>query len=261
MCEKDLISIVDDDHRLKEKYNRKKGNAKNVQHIKFELSFFEYAKLVSDAGIKSSDLGYNGNQYVLARYGDCGPYSIDNCRFILQKDNLNERHSKSVISINVKAKEKKHKNNLFSKNRKCAECGKRIRNDNKSGLCVNCYNEWRASNATEHTKYYKSITIAQQLLDNPNLIPIPPEYRYTKCKRSKKKKNIIKIYDLQVRLTSVPKRDVLIRDLKEMKNFKKIGKKYGVSDNAVRKWCKKYKLPYRASDIKVMTQSDWDDII
>lgn len=261
MNEKDLISIVDDDHHLKEKYNRKKGNAKNTQHIKFELSFFEYAKLVLKAGIKSSDLGYNGNQYVLARYGDCGPYSIDNCRFILQKDNLNERLSKSVISINVKAREKARKSNAFTKNRKCTECGKRIRDDNKSGLCVKCYKKWRIANATEHTKYYKSITIAQQLLDNPNLIPIPPEYRYTRCKRSKKKKNIIKIYDLQVKSTSVPKRDVLIKDLKEIKNFVKIGKKYGVTDNSVRKWCKRYKLPYRTSEIKAMTQDDWDDII
>ena len=32
--------------------------------------------------------------------------------------------------------------------------------------------------------------------------------------------------------------------------FVAIGKKYGVSDNAVRKWCKKYNLPYKYNDIK-----------
>ncbi len=31
--------------------------------------------------------------------------------------------------------------------------------------------------------------------------------------------------------------------------FVKIGKKYGVSDNAVRKWCKKYGLPYKYNDL------------
>lgn len=31
--------------------------------------------------------------------------------------------------------------------------------------------------------------------------------------------------------------------------FTKIGEKYGVSDNAIRKWCRKYGLPYRKKDI------------
>jgi len=33
------------------------------------------------------------------------------------------------------------------------------------------------------------------------------------------------------------------------KSFVNIGKLYGVSDNAVRKWCKYYGLPYRKRDI------------
>ena len=32
--------------------------------------------------------------------------------------------------------------------------------------------------------------------------------------------------------------------------FTKIGEKYGVSDNAVRRWCKSYDLPYKKKDIK-----------
>ena len=32
--------------------------------------------------------------------------------------------------------------------------------------------------------------------------------------------------------------------------FLHIGKLFGVSDNAVRKWCKKYNLPYKYNDIK-----------
>lgn len=33
-------------------------------------------------------------------------------------------------------------------------------------------------------------------------------------------------------------------------SFVKIGEKYGVSDNAVRKWCMKYNIPYRKKDIR-----------
>ncbi len=39
--------------------------------------------------------------------------------------------------------------------------------------------------------------------------------------------------------------------------FTKIGSEYGVSDNAVRKWCDKYGLPRRSSEIKAITDEDW----
>ena len=37
-----------------------------------------------------------------------------------------------------------------------------------------------------------------------------------------------------------PSKDILIQDLSEISNFTKIGKKYGVTSNAVKKWCKSY---------------------
>ena len=39
-----------------------------------------------------------------------------------------------------------------------------------------------------------------------------------------------------------------------------IGKKYNVSDNAVRKWCKTYNLPFRVSDIKNISDEEWKKI-
>ena len=33
-------------------------------------------------------------------------------------------------------------------------------------------------------------------------------------------------------------------------NFTKVGKMYGITDNAVRKWCKSYELPYKTKDYK-----------
>jgi uncharacterized protein YjcR len=32
----------------------------------------------------------------------------------------------------------------------------------------------------------------------------------------------------------------LLEDFKELKSFVQVGKKYGISDNAIRKWCKMY---------------------
>lgn len=46
-----------------------------------------------------------------------------------------------------------------------------------------------------------------------------------------------------------PSKEELSRLLQES-NFTAIGRTYGVSDNAIRKWCKTYKLPHRKKDIK-----------
>ena len=40
--------------------------------------------------------------------------------------------------------------------------------------------------------------------------------------------------------------------------FTKIGEKYLVSDNAVRKWCDKYNLPRKKSDIKNISDEEWE---
>lgn len=44
------------------------------------------------------------------------------------------------------------------------------------------------------------------------------------------------------------------------KSFSEIGRIFGVSDNAIRKWCIKYNLPSRAKDIKTISDVDWVNI-
>lgn len=41
------------------------------------------------------------------------------------------------------------------------------------------------------------------------------------------------------------------------KSFVAIGKQYGVTDNAIRKWCKAMQLPYKAQDIKLYSDEEW----
>lgn len=94
---------IDDDGKLKKRYINKKYAAKYV-NIEFDLTFNEYCELVSNAGLKSSNLGYNGDNYVLARYNDTGGYSKNNCRFITQKENMKERK----ISENIKRESSKN---------------------------------------------------------------------------------------------------------------------------------------------------------
>ena len=50
------------------------------------------------------------------------------------------------------------------------------------------------------------------------------------------------------RSNNMPSKDVLEKLIYE-KSFSEIGRMYGVSDNAIRKWCKKYSLPNKRSEI------------
>lgn len=48
-----------------------------------------------------------------------------------------------------------------------------------------------------------------------------------------------------------------LKQLIRTKSFVTIGKQYGVSDNAVRKWCDYEGLPRRKEDIKKYTDEEW----
>lgn len=60
-----------------------------------------------------------------------------------------------------------------------------------------------------------------------------------------------KCSSMSKRLVIRPSKEELYSLIRE-KSFVSIGKEYGVSDNAVRNWCKKYGLPFRKKDIKTL---------
>lgn len=99
-------SDIDDDGKLYQKYLNKGINSRK-ENIKFDLTFEEFIFLVRDAKLKSSQLGYTGEKYVLARYGDKGGYTVDNCRFITQKENAAEKivteKSRRASRMNVRS--------------------------------------------------------------------------------------------------------------------------------------------------------------
>lgn len=58
------------------------------------------------------------------------------------------------------------------------------------------------------------------------------------------------------RKTERPNREEL-KNLIRTTSFLAIGAQFGVSDNAVRKWCQKEGLPYRTKDIKAISDEEW----
>ena len=73
-------------------------------------------------------------------------------------------------------------------------------------------------------------------------------------KRNKEKEKITQKW-AQIK-SHKPQRDVLIESFKKLKNISQVGIYYGVSDNAVRKWLKRYGLPHHTKELKEMFLSD-----
>lgn len=61
------------------------------------------------------------------------------------------------------------------------------------------------------------------------------------------------------RVSTRPSREKL-KELIRTKSFSEIGRLYGVSDNAIRKWCDAENLPRKISDIKKISEEDWKNI-
>ena len=54
-------------------------------------------------------------------------------------------------------------------------------------------------------------------------------------------------------------RDTLKEKIRN-ETFVDIAKEYGVTDNGIRKWCKKFDLPTKSSEIKRYTDDEWKNI-
>lgn len=102
-------------------------------------------------------------------------------------------------------------------------------------VCPNC-------NQQLDTTGYKKIRVKSK----------PKVYlcHYCGCQVSKGSVSCRKCKSIKRRSENYPTKQELQEKLQEFQyNFTQIGKFYGVSDNAVRKWCKCYGLIYRKKDI------------
>ena len=71
-----------------------------------------------------------------------------------------------------------------------------------------------------------------------------------------KSNRCVKCAHLHQRRVERPNREELKKLIRSM-SFVKIGQKFGVSDNSIRKWCKAENLPYKSSEIKKYTDDEW----
>ena len=110
----------------------------------------------------------------------------------------------------------------------CTNCGKELNFRNANGICRDCFN---ANKRLQHVVKKVNLRQQKQMLPKTKI-----EYSNAKISREELKEKI------------------------RMLSFVSIGKEFGVSDRAVRKWCRKYGLPYKKSEIKNITDAEWIDV-
>ena len=66
-------------------------------------------------------------------------------------------------------------------------------------------------------------------------------------------------FSIAQRVVERPSREEL-KQLIRTKSFVSIGKSYGVTDNAIRKWCRKENLPTKKTEINLLSDEEWEKI-
>lgn len=79
------------------------------------------------------------------------------------------------------------------------------------------------------------------------------------CRVAKGSTRCEKCSQIAQRKCERPSREDLKQLIRTMP-FTKIATRFGVSDNAIRKWCDSYGLPRKASEIKAMSDDEWEKI-
>lgn len=125
----------------------------------------------------------------------------------------------------------------------------------------------------DHSAFHKGVEAVQdgdvwhcpnKRIDNKELCPICEEnYKDAKadmCLQCWNKNKHIFVKYGKITQINRPNRQDLKNKIRKS-SFVQIGKEYNVSDNAIRKWCKFYGLPYRSHDIKSLSDYEWENEI
>ena len=129
--------------------------------------------------------------------------------------------------------------------------------EEKTPPSVNMAEDYLVENFLGHLSLYKETDFEEQIpikVQNVDLI----KHKCTNCGAPVYKDGYmcVSCSNLSQRKVERPNREELKKLIRE-KSFLEIGRKYGVSDNAIRKWCKSEKLPYKKTEINKLTKEEW----
>ena len=143
------------------------------------------------------------------------------------------------IPLELHHKDNNHFNNAF---------------ENLQILCPNCHSIMGNNSGANIGAYTKS---KEEYFCSDCGAVISKGSESGKCKSCAAKSSLNR--ERKVSLDNRPNRDEL-KTLIRNQSFLEIGRKYGVSDNAVRKWCKTENLPSTKKEINTYSDEEWDNI-
>lgn len=126
-------------------------------------------------------------------------------------------------------------------------------------VCSNCHRGIHSNNLTipENWKDFYNNDIAEQLIKDTHA----KKYYCAICGKEKSRNGIYCAECAQKaqRKTDRPDRETL-KNLIRTTPLRRIGLDYGVSDNAIRKWCQAVNLPSTKKEINSYTDEEWKNI-
>lgn len=130
-------------------------------------------------------------------------------------------------------------------------------------LCANCHREVHYPQDGEEFNLQSSYDEekSNEIADIIKKEKEKTEYFCIDCgkKISRKALRCQKCAELHNRTVERPDRELFKKEIREQP-FTVIGRKYGVSDNAIRKWCDGYNLPRTKKEINKYTDSEWEEV-
>ncbi len=141
-------------------------------------------------------------------------------------------------------------------NSNCRSIEKDIEESKKCILiCQNCHSEIHAGLIDIKLKSSFNNNRAEKILDKRRLEKIHCKL----CGKNitHKASYCSSCWKIVNRKVERPSRNEIKKMIRTMP-FTTIGKKYGVNDNTIRKWCIAYKLPKRKKDIENYTDREWE---
>ena len=126
-------------------------------------------------------------------------------------------------------------------------------------LCCNCHRETHYPKEGSNTilkSSYDENRDADIILSMQRKVK---EYFCIDCgkKISHNRERCQKCAEFHNRKAERPNREDFKKEVRE-NSFASLGKKYGLSDNAIRKWCVSFKLPRTKVEINNYSSSEWD---
>lgn len=177
----------------------------------------------------------------------CAICGYDKCRTALEFHHLDPNEKDFTLATNANIATEKALEEIKKCILVCANCHREIHSDLiDTTILTSSYSQERADEVIEELNAVKTRTL-HYCQDCGKLLSEPTAQRCPDCAHKAR------------RVCERPSREEL-KTLIRTIPFTQLGQRFGVTDNAVKKWCKAEGLPARKQDINAYSDEEWEQI-